>query len=86
MIYPKRFKEICSHPGCNTRTGLEAHHVIFKSETKKKIINDWCVWLCSDHHRGSFESPHMNREWREYYKKFLPKDWKEQIGNCQELR
>jgi len=77
----------CQHPNCK-REATEAHHIIFRSFSRKKALDDdWnIVYLCSEHHRGSKEAPHTSSKWRYYYYQFLPSDWKTIIKNCKELR
>ena len=88
MIYPKGKDagKVCSHPECNRTEGLQSHHIIFRSETRKKIIDEWQCWLCVEHHTAGKESPHQSDEWRQHYRTFLPVDWREKLEECSELR
>jgi hypothetical protein len=81
------WKNACRFPGCK-RQGTQIHHIIFRSYSKKVcLLEPWnTVRLCSIHHLHGKDSPHQSREWKEYYRKFLPSDWKERIKNCTELR
>ena len=75
----------CQCPGCQYE-GTEEHHIIFKSETRKTCILEWVVHLCAFHHKLGACSPHKSRAWRQYYYRYLPKDWAEQIEKCKTIR
>lgn len=77
----------CRFPGCN-KVGVQTHHIIFRSYSRKAcLMEPWNeVRLCAEHHTGGKDAAHNSRQWREYYQTLLPKDWKERIQNCKELR
>lgn len=40
---------------CHSTTGLERHHIIFGTSGRRRSEKyGLCVWLCVEHHRGTF--------------------------------
>lgn len=40
---------------CHAKTGLERHHIIFGTSGRRRSEKyGLCVWLCQEHHRGTF--------------------------------
>lgn len=40
---------------CHSQIGLERHHIIFGTSGRRLSEKyDLCVWLCREHHRGTF--------------------------------
>ena len=47
---------------CGTCQSLQLHHIYFGSLRKISDENGFTCWLCMQHHTGSKQSPHHNRE------------------------
>lgn len=74
---------------CGTTANLECHHVVFGSGLRK--VSDKLglkVWLCAEHHRGSY-SPHMRRDFDLrlrrfaqscYEEKHSRQEWMQRVG------
>ncbi len=55
---------------CGLERGLELHHIFYGSANRK--ISDaygLTVWLCMNHHRGTFAGVHFNKEMDLHLKK-----------------
>ena len=61
---------------CGKKYGLESHHCLYGNNRKKADEDGLKVWLCYDHHRGTFGVHGKNgKEISNYLKKEAEKKW-----------
>ena len=72
---------------CQKISGLHDHHIFFGSKNRKvSELYGLKVWLCYEHHNGSNDGVHFNKDLDLHLKRLAQQEYEKKYGTREDFR